>query len=286
MPWTLDDKTVLVTGPTAGIGRVTALELARRAGEIVLLCRDPEKGAALAREIREATGRDHASVLTCDLASQADVRRAAAEFLASGRPLHVLVNNAGAVNLRRSMTVDGIESTFAVNHLAYFLLTNLLLDRLIASAPARIVNVASDAHHWGTIDFDDLEGERRYRGMAIYGRSKLANILFTRELARRLAGTSVTVNAVHPGAVATQLGANNGRVARLLLPLLRPFMRTPARGAATSIHLATSPEVTDVSGEYFADGRRKAGSPKSRDMAVARRLWDVSAAMTGLSPRP
>jgi NAD(P)-dependent dehydrogenase (short-subunit alcohol dehydrogenase family) len=282
MTWSLDGKTVLVTGPTAGIGRVTAIELAKRAREVVLLCRSREKGEALRAEIAATTGPDRASVLVCDLASLADVRRAAAEFLASARPLHVLVNNAGVVNLRRAVTVDGIETTFAVNHLGHFLLTNLLLDRLVASAPARIVNVASDAHHWGTIDFDDLEGERRYRWMGIYGRSKLANVLFTRELARRLDGTGVTVNALHPGAIATQLGANNGWVAALLLPVIRPFMRTPEQGAATSIHLASAPEVSGVTGGYFADSRPKPGSAESRDMTIARRLWEVSARMTGL----
>jgi len=280
--WSLAGKTVLVTGPTAGIGRATALALAKEADEIVLLCRSPEKGADLAREIRTTTGRDHATVLRCDLASQSEIRRAAGEFLASGRPLHVLVNNAGVVHLKRTLTGDGIESTFAVNHLGYFLLTNLLCERMIASAPARIVNVASHGHHLGAIDFDDLEGAARYRWMAIYGRSKLANILFTRELARRLAGTGITVNALHPGAVATQLGANNGWLSRLLLPVIRPFMRTPERGAATSIYLATSPDVASVTGEYFADCAPNAGSAASRDMACAARLWDVSAAMTGL----
>jgi len=277
--WTLNGKTSLITGATAGIGRVTALELARLGAKVFLVARDPARGEGLAREIREAGGA--AEVLVADLASQRSIRDLAAGFLARDEPLHVLVNNAGVFELSRKVTVDGIENVFAVNHLAYFLLTLLLLDRLRASAPARIVNVASDAHRWGTIDFDDLEGERSYRSMRIYGRSKLANILFTYELARRLEGTGVTVNCLHPGGVATSLGSQNGRVARALIALLRPFMRTPSDGAKTSVHLASSPEVTNVSGKYFADCRERRSSRESNDPEIARRLWETSARMTG-----
>jgi NAD(P)-dependent dehydrogenase (short-subunit alcohol dehydrogenase family) len=179
------------------------------------------------------------------------------------------------------LTEDGIETTFAVNHLAYFLLTHLMEPKLRASAPARIVNVASEAHRSGSIDFDDLGGERSYRSMRIYGRSKLANILFTYELARRLEGTRVTVNCLHPGAVATRLGSQNGAIARFLIGLLRPFLRTPEAGAETVVHLAASPDVEGVSGKYFIDRHEARSSEESRDPAVAHRLWELSARMTG-----
>ncbi len=273
----------MITGASSGIGRVTALELARKGASVVLVCRDRERGQETAAWIRRETGNQAIELLLADLSSQQSIRSAAAEFLAKGRPLHVLVNNAGVVELRRSLTADGIETVFAVNHLAYFLLTHLLLDRLRESAPARIVNVASDAHRWGTIAFDDLQGERRYRGMAIYGRSKLANILFTYELARRLGSDSgVTVNCLHPGAVATRLGSQNGTFARVLIGMLRPFMRSPETGAETSVYLASAPEVEGVTGKYFVDCREKLSNRESYDEGVARRLWDVSARMTGL----
>jgi NAD(P)-dependent dehydrogenase (short-subunit alcohol dehydrogenase family) len=192
------------------------------------------------------------------------------------------------VNLRRQESVDGFESTFAVNHLAYYALSNLLLDRLRASAPARIVNVASDAHRFGRIDWDDLQSVRRYRGlplvaaMRVYGTSKLLNILFTRELARRLAGSGVTANCLHPGAVATRLGANNGAAGEFVSSLLRPFMLSPAEGARTSIHLASSPELSETSGRYFAKMREARCSRAAQDDEAARRLWQLSAELTGI----
>jgi NAD(P)-dependent dehydrogenase (short-subunit alcohol dehydrogenase family) len=281
--WTLRDKTCLLTGATSGIGRVAALEIARLGARLFVVGRDRARGEAAVREIREQSGNGKVDLLLADLSSQQSIRGLAGEFLARGEPLHVLVNNAGVFALSRSLTVDGIETVFAVNHLGYFLLTNLLLDRLQQSAPARIVNVASDAHGWGTIDFDDLGGERSYRWMRIYGRSKLANILFTYELARRLEGSGVTVNCLHPGAVATRLGAQNGAIARFLIGLLRPFLRTPEAGADTVIHLAASPELEGVTGKYFVDRREGRSSRESRDPAVARRLWEVSAEMTGVA---
>lgn len=276
-------KTCLITGATSGIGRVAALEIARRGAKLTLVGRDRARSEATVRDIRAQSGNGEVDFLLADLSSQQSIRELAREFLARGQPLHVLVNNAGVFELRRSLTADGIETVFAVNHLGYFLLTNLLLERLKESAPARIVNVASDAHSWGTIDFDDLGGERSYRSMRIYGRSKLANILFTYELARRLEGTGVTVNCLHPGAVATRLGAQNGAIARFLIGLLRPFMRSPEAGAETVIQLAASPEVSGITGKYFIDCREARSSKKSCDAAVARRLWEVSAAMTGLA---
>jgi NAD(P)-dependent dehydrogenase (short-subunit alcohol dehydrogenase family) len=250
---------------------------------MALVCRDPGRAADTVAEIRTATGNDALTVFLADLSAQAEIRRVAAELLARYPAIHVLVNDAGIVNLRRSTTVDGIESVFAVNHLAYFLLTRLLLDRLRASAPARIVNVASDAHRWGRIDFDDLGHARRYRVMRVYGASKLANILFTYELARRLEGSGVTANCIHPGAVGTRLGQNNGRVATFLTGLLRPFFRTPEQGAATLIQVASSPALEGVTGKYFANGKPRSSSRASCDTAAQRRLWEVSERMTGLS---
>jgi NAD(P)-dependent dehydrogenase (short-subunit alcohol dehydrogenase family) len=272
-------KTCLITGASSGIGRATALALAELGAALVLICRDRTRGEETVAEIAATAGNRDVLLLLADLSVQAEVRRVAADFLATDRPLHVLINNAGVVNLRRSVTVDGIEATFAVNHLAYFLLTDLLLERLRRSAPARIINVASDAHKFGGLDFADLNNERRYRAMRVYGQSKLANILFTTDLARRLAGSGVTANSVHPGAVATGLGKNNGAWARGVIRLLRPFFRTPGDGAATSIYLASSPAVAAVSGKYFANCREHRPSRAARDADAARRLWDVSAEM-------
>jgi NAD(P)-dependent dehydrogenase (short-subunit alcohol dehydrogenase family) len=283
MTWSVDGKTCLITGATSGIGRSTALALAGMGAQLVLLCRDRAKGQAVAEEISRAAAHPPA-LLFADLGVQAEVRRVAAEYLASERPLHLLINNAGVVNLQRAVTADGIEATLAVNHLGYFLLTTLLLDRLRASAPARIVNVASDAHKFGGLDFDDLNNQRRYSPMRVYGQSKLANILFTSELARRLAGSGVTVNCLHPGAVATGLGKNNGAWARVLIGFLRPFFRTPAGGAATSIYLATSPAVEGVSGTYFANCREKRPSRAAQDAVAAQRLWVESERLTALRP--
>jgi NAD(P)-dependent dehydrogenase (short-subunit alcohol dehydrogenase family) len=276
-------RVCVVTGASSGIGRATAAGLARSGATVVLVCRDRTRGEAAVEGIRAEGAGAAVDLVLADLASQASVRALAETLLGRCPRIHVLVNNAGVVNLRHTTTVDGIESVFAVNHLAYFLLTNLLLERLQASAPARIVNVASDAHRWGTIDFDDLGHARRYRWTRVYGASKLANVLFTYELARRLAGTGVTANCCHPGAVATGLGRNNGRIAAAVTRVLAPFFRTPERGAATSLHLATSPALEGVSGRYFVDLRERRSSPASYDAAVARRLWEVSCRLTGLT---
>jgi len=272
----------VITGATSGIGRATAIALAEMGATLVLVCRDRQRGEETLAAIAAQTGRHDASLVLGDLAAQRDVRRIATELLEGDRPLHVLINNAGVVNLQRTVTADGIESSFAVNHLAPFLLTNLLLDRLRRSAPARVVTVSSEAHRFGSLDFDDLGNERRYRFMRVYGQTKLANILFTVELARRTAGSGVTANSAHPGAVATGLGKNNGAWARVLVALLRPFFRTPERGAATSVHLASSPAVEGVTGRYFVDCREKRPSSAAQDPDAARRLWDVSARLTGL----
>jgi len=279
-------RTCVITGATSGIGRATAVALAEMGATLVLVCRDRQRGEDTLAAIAAQTGRRDASLVLGDLAVQRDVRRIAAELLAGDRPLHVLINNAGVVNLQRTVTADGIETSFAVNHLAPFLLTNLLLDRLHRSAPARVVTVSSEAHRFGRLDFDDLGNERRYRFMRVYGQTKLANILFTAELARRTEGTGVTANSLHPGAVATSLGKNNGAWARAIIALLRPFFRTAEGGAATSVHLASSPTVEGVTGRYFVDCREKLPSPAARDAAAARRLWDVSERLTGLASQP
>jgi NAD(P)-dependent dehydrogenase (short-subunit alcohol dehydrogenase family) len=229
-------------------------------------------------------------VFVADLSSQAQVRRLAIEILQRLSRIDVLVNNVGGYWDTRHVTADGLERTFALNHLAPFLLTNLLWDRLSNSAPARVVTVSSNVHAQGRVDFDDLQGERSYAGARAYSQSKLANILFTYELARRLPATSVTANALHPGLTRTSFGAEDpGGVQRRLVPFLRPFMKTPAQGAATSIHLASAPELAQVTGRYFANRKPKRSAKASHDQAAATRLWQVSAELVGLTgerPKP
>lgn len=273
----------MITGATSGIGKAAALGIARRGAEMVLVCRDRGRAESVQAEIFELTG-SRPEVMLADLSAQREVRSLAERFLTTGRPLHVLVNNAGLLLTRRTETVDGLETTFAVNHLAPFLLTNLLLDRLRASAPARIVTVASEAHRFaGRIRFDNLNAERSFRGMRIYGQSKLANILFTRELARRLAASGVTANCLHPGTVATRFGTNNGGFYRFGMRLIARFIRTPEKGAETVIYLAASPGVEGVTGKYFFDCRERTPGRGARSDEDARRLWELSASMTGLS---
>jgi retinol dehydrogenase-14 len=277
-------RTVLVTGGSSGIGRATALGLAAMGAHVAITGRDRERTDAAAREIRAAGG-GHVDTFVADMSSQAEVRRLAGEVLQGLPRIDVLVNNVGGYWDTRHVTADGLERTCALNHLAPFLLTHLLLDRLRESAPARVVTVSSGAHTMGRIDFDDLGGERSYSGMRAYSQSKLANILFTYELARRLGAGGVTANALHPGMVRTGFGAeDSGTLQRLFTPLMRPFMKSAAQGAATSIHLASSPELEGVTGCYFADGKRKRSSKRSYDEATAERLWQVSAVLVGLAP--
>lgn len=276
----LSGKTCVVTGATSGIGEATALGLAQMGARVVVVGRSRERGEASLARLRAAGSAEEVELRLADFASLGEVRRLADEILVTCPQLHLLVNNAGVVNLHRQLSVDGFEEMFAVNHLAGFALTNLLLERLIASAPARIVNVSSGAHAFGPLDLDDLQSERSYGAMRSYGRSKSANILFTKELARRLEGTGVTVNAVHPGAVATRLGAQNGWFGKFATGLLKPFFRTPEKGASTSIHVATAPELADVSGEYFANCRKKQPASAACDAETAQRLWEVSARLT------
>ena len=276
-------KTCLVTGATSGIGKAIAAGLARLGAEVVLVARDPSRGEATVAEIARATGNPRVELLLADLASQASIRQAAEAYRRGHERLDVLVNNAGGYWASRHVTTDGLEWTLAVNHLAYFLLTNLLLDLLWASAPARVVNVTSSAQAFGHIRLDDLQFERRYRGQAAYNQSKLANVLFTYELARRLEGSGVTVNCGVPGVTRTNFGReDSGPVMRLLTPLARPFMRSPEQGADTPLYLASSPEVEGVTGGYFAGRRPRRSSRRSYDRELAGRLWRVSEELTGL----
>jgi retinol dehydrogenase-14 len=276
-------RTVLVTGGSGGIGRATALGLARIGAHLAICGRDRESTEGAAVEVRAAGG-GPVEVFVADLSSQSQVRRLADEILQRLPRIHVLVNNVGGYWDTRHVTVDGLERTFALNHLAPFLLTTLLWDRLRKSAPARVVTVSSNAHGQGRIDFDDLQGERSYSGARAYSQSKLANILFSYELARRLPASSVTANALHPGLTRTAFGAEDpARVQRRLVPLLRRFMQAPTQGAATSIHVASAPELAQVTGRYFTNRRPKQSAKASYDQAAAARLWQVSVELVGLT---
>lgn len=283
----LRGKVILVTGATSGIGLETARQLADMGAAVIGVGRNLEKSAAAAEQVRQESGNPQVEYLNADLSSQEQIRRLVEGFRSRYERLDVLVNNAGGFFNKYVETADGIELTFALNHLNYFLLTSLLLDLLIKSAPARVVNVSSDAHRNGRINFDDLEGKQHYNGWRAYAQSKLANVLFTYELARRLEGTGVTANALHPGFVATGFGHNNrdlvGWGTRLAQRLAA---RTPEQGAQTSIYLAASLAEEGVTGKYFVDEKPVPSSPLSYDQSVARQLWEVSAAMTGLDNIP
>ena len=282
---TMQGKICLITGGTNGIGKSTAQALAGMGATVVITGRNAAKTARVVAEIRADSGNQNVDSLLADLSSQQEVRRLAGEFKQKYGGLHVLVNNAGAAFMQRQLSVDGIEMTFALNHLAPFLLTDLLLDTLKASAPARIINVSSGAHTSGKIEFDNLQGERTY-GFGTYPNAKLATILYTVELARRLEGTGVTVNALHPGITATGFGKNNGRVMSALVSLFAPLvMRSPAKGAETSIYLSSSSSIEGVTGKYFYDSQIAPAAPQSNDAAVARKLWDVSTRMVHITDR-
>jgi retinol dehydrogenase 14 len=273
-------KTVLITGGTGGIGKAAAIGLASMGARVGITGRDRARAEAAAADIARESGNPAVDVFVADMSSQAEVRRLADEVLAAYPRLDVLLNNVGGFWNHRRVTADGLEHTFALNHLAPFLLTSLLLDRLIASAPARVVTVSSNAQAMGKIDFDDLMGAQKYSGSRAYNQSKLANVMFTYELARRLEGTGVTATALHPGLTSTAFSAEDPALG-LLVKILRPFMKSPARGAETPIHLASSAEVEGVSGEYFADRKAKRSHESSYDTAAAARLWQVSAGLVG-----
>lgn len=271
----------VVTGATSGIGKETAVALAKGGATVALVCRTRDRGEAALAEIRRRAGHDAVSLFVADLSSQRAIRAVATELQAALPRIDVLVNNAGLALRDRLLTEDGFENTFAVNHLAYFLLTRLLQPTLLASAPARVVNVSSEAHRWGSIHFDDLMGEAAYDGWKAYAQSKLANVLFTYELARRLDGTGVTANCLHPGLVGTAFASRGPALIRILSRLARPLLRSPANGAATSVYLASAPDVARVTGQYFAGRRARRSSQASYDRALAARLWGVSERLVG-----
>lgn len=280
----MNDRICLVTGATNGIGRVTAEELARLGATVVATGRNPRKVAATVAAIRETTGNRAVEGLVADFASLDQVRELARQFRSRHHRLHVLVNNAGLWITKRQVSQEGYELTFAVNHLAHFLLTNLLLDLLQTSAPARIINVSSRAHWSGRMDFDDLQAEKKgFSGWACYANTKLANVLFSNELARRLSATGVTATSMHPGVVATGLFEENRGVLGLLIKIAKPFMLTSERGARTCIYLAASPEVEGITGKYFVKCHEAPISPAAQNEQTAKRLWQVSEHLTGLT---
>jgi retinol dehydrogenase-14 len=276
-------KFVLVTGGTGGIGKATAIGLAALGARVGITGRDQARTEAAAAGIRAAPGSPAVDVFAADMSAQAGVRRLAAQVAGTYPRLDVLVNNVGGFWAHRHLTADGLERTFALNHLAPFLLTSLL-DRLTASAPARIVTVSSGAHASGRIDFNDLQGERNYSGQHAYSQSKLANVMFTYELARRLDGTGVTATVCHPGVVRTSFGAEDQAAhMAVMIGVARLFMKTPAQGAATPVYLASSPEVEGVTGRYFASRKPKTSSKASHDTTAAARLWQASAALADMT---
>lgn len=281
---TMQGQVAIVTGATDGIGKVAARELAARGATVVIVGRNPMKTPDVVNAIRKKTGNSHVAGLLADLSVMQQVRSLADEFRAEYDRLDVLVNNAGGFFLQRRESAEGLEMSFALNHLAYFLLTYLLLDMLKASAPARIVNVSSGAHYRGALNFDDLQMESGYNGMQQYSNSKLMNVMFTYELARRLEGTRVTANVLHPGTVATKFGANNwGLLGRLGRKVANLFSISAQEGAELPVYLATSQQVANVSGRYFEhDKGERESSQQSYDRDAQRRLWQVSAEITGL----
>ncbi len=279
----MQGKVCVITGATSGIGLIAAERLAAHGARLVLIGRDPARGETALARIRQRVPGAQLAIRYADLSLLAEMERLAAEIAAAEPCIDVLVNNAGAMFSRRSVTADGLERTFALNHMAYFLMSNRLRDCLAAAAPSRIVSVASAAHRGNTLDFSDLQYEQNYRGFTAYGRSKLANILFTRELARRLAGTGVTANCLHPGFVATRFGDNNGGLIRLGIGVAKNFFAiSPEKGAETIVYLATSPEVAGTTGGYFAKSRPATPTAAAQDDAAARRLWEDSAKIAGL----
>jgi NAD(P)-dependent dehydrogenase (short-subunit alcohol dehydrogenase family) len=279
----LGSRVFVVTGATRGIGRATVDGLAAIGARLVLLCRRQPDGDRVADELAQAHPTPRADVIEVDLSSQRAIREAADTVRGRYPKLHVLINNAGVIPQQRETTADGLEMQFAVNHLAYFLLTNLLLDRLAAGAPARVVNVSSGAHQGGTIDFADLQSTRRYDPVRVYGRTKLANVLFTYELARRIRATGVTANCLHPGVIATRLLADYMNVPLVGGAVAHTFGAAPAEGADTIVHLAASPDLEHVTGRYFVGNRESRSSPASYDESLQRRLWDESVRLTAVA---
>ena len=278
----LENKVCLITGATNGIGEEAAKELNKMGAEIVFVARNEGKGEQLKAELKEATGKEPTMILA-NLSSQAEVKSAAEKFLSMEKPLDILLNNAGIMNRERSITEDGLEEVFSVNHLAYFTFTLMLIDKLKSTEGSRVVNVASGAHQFvKEMNFGDLQSEKVFKPMQVYGQSKLANILFTKSLANKLADHGVTVNCLHPGFVSTGIGSNNKGIWNILMSLARPFARKTDKGAETSVYLCSSPEVKDISGEYFVDCKIEKVSDAAKSSDQAEKLWKISSELTGL----
>lgn len=275
----MSEKVILITGATSGIGKTAALQIAEKGPTLVLLGRDEQRGKETVAEIVQKTGNRNIDLLLADLSSQEEIRRVAAEFLSKYSRLDVLVNNAGLAVGKRTLTVDGIEMTFAVNHLAYFLLTHLLLDRLKSSSPSRIINVSSEAHRRVNLDFDNLQGEKKFSGFSAYSITKFCNILFTYELARKLQGTGVTVNAMHPGYLSTGIFRAAPGFLKFLVKLTAG---RPERGGEAIDYLVFSPDLSKVTGKYFNGMKETASTTSSQDRAAAEKLWKISADLTGI----
>ena len=278
----LENKVCLITGATNGIGEEAAKELNKMGAEIVFVARNEGKGEQLKAELKEATGKEPTMILA-NLSSQAEVKSAAEKFLSMEKPLDILLNNAGIMNRERNITEDGLEEEFSVNHLAYFTFTLMLIDKLKSTEGSRVVNVASGAHQFvKEMNFGDLQSEKVFKPMQVYGQSKLANILFTKSLANKLADHGVTVNCLHPGFVSTGIGSNNKGIWNILMSLARPFARKTDKGAETSVYLCSSPEVKDISGEYFVDCKIEKVSDAAKSSDQADKLWEISSELTGL----
>jgi len=277
-------KIVVITGGTGGIGKATATGLATLGARVGITGRDPARAEQAAADIRAASGNPAVDAFAADMTSQNELRQLAAVVLEAYPRLDVLVNNVGGFWAHRHSTADGLERTFALNHLAPFLLTNLLMDRLKASAPARVITVSSGAQSMGRIEFDDLQGARSYSGQRAYNQSKLANVMFTNELARRLHGTRVTANSLHPGVVRTNFGAEDQAwFFTVISRVVRPLLKTPAQGAQTPIYLASSPDLVDVTGQFFTNGKPKRANRVAYDIDMTARLWQVSAELVGMT---
>ena len=278
----LENKVCLITGATNGIGQESAKALNKMGAEIVFVARNEEKGNFLKQQLKNDSGRD-ATMIIANLSSQAEVKRAANEFLALEKPLDILLNNAGIMNRERNETVDGLEEVFSVNHLAYFTLSLMLLDKLKQTENSRVINVASGAHQFvKDMNFDDLQSEKTFKPLQVYGQSKLANILFTKSLSEKLLNSGVTVNCLHPGFVSTGIGSNNKGIWNLLMFLAKPFAKRTNKGAETSIYLCSSPAVKNISGEYFVDCTVEKVSEAANDPKQAEKLWDISVELAGL----
>ena len=278
----LENKVCLITGATNGIGQESAKALNKMGAEIVFIARSEEKGNFLNQQLKNDSGRD-ATMIVANLSSQAEVKRAANEFLSLEKPLDILLNNAGIMNRQRTETVDGLEEVFSVNHLAYFTLSLMLLDKLKRTENSRVINVASGAHQFvKDMNFDDLQSEKTFKPLQVYGQSKLANILFTKSLSEKLLNSGVTVNCLHPGFVSTGIGSNNKGIWNLLMFLAKPFAKKSNKGAETSIYLCASPAVKNISGEYFVDCSVEKVSEAANDPKQAEKLWDRSFELAGL----